>query len=461
MLSFGYFVYYSRTLDYTHTGSFVFALSFASIFSIIVDFGLNPWLIREVARNPERSQKLLNSVLGVKGALAILGYGTMVLVSVLLGHSVEARELLLLTGVVMVIESMSLTVYAVFRGVQNFRYEATGTILHQVVLILAGLIGFQLRVDVFVLAVAVVLGALANLLYASWQVRRKLGLTLLPWIDREKLRSMLQTAAPFFLAGVFTKIYAYVDIVILGQLTNSSYVGWYSVAYKLTYAIQFFPIAVSNSLYPAFSEAFQNARDRLRTLLEQSIVFVVSLALPISAAIAFLAQPLVTNPRLWPTYAETVPALQISILSLPFIFINLIGTSFLNACNRQKVNTVNIGVTMAVNVVLNFILIPVWQHVGASIAALGSSLVLFVLNLVWIQKIAPLRGGWIFRRVFKSIIAVLCMLGVVLISSDLSVFVRLPLSALSYLIIFLMIGGIPREYRDTLQSLFRRKRPSV
>jgi O-antigen/teichoic acid export membrane protein len=461
VLSFVYFVFYSRTLDYEHTGLFVFALSFATIFGIIVDFGLNPVLIREIARAPERSQKLFSLVFGMKGVLALLGYGAMLLVSRLLGHSAVTEELLLFTGLVMVIESMSLTIYAVFRGLQNFRYEAVGTVIHQLVLIAVGTIGLVLRADVFILAIAVVCGAGANLLSATWNARRKLGLRLLPALPRQEVRWILGLAAPFFFAGVFTKIYAYIDIVLLGQLTNTGYVGWYSVAYKLTYAIQFLPIAVSNSLYPAFSQAFLANRERLRGLLEQSFVFMVSLALPIAVAVCYLAGPIITNPRLWPTYAESVPALQLSILSLPFIFVNLIGASFLNACNRQKVNTLNIGITMVVNVALNLIMIPVWKHVGASLAAVASSLVLFSLNVFWIQRIAPLRLGWLTRRLLRSLVASAVMLGALMATSALSVFTRLPVGVVVYLAVFLAVGGFPRSERAAVLQAIRRKRAPV
>jgi O-antigen/teichoic acid export membrane protein len=458
VLSFGYFVYYSRALDYEHTGAFIFALSFASIFGIIVDFGLNPVLIREVARTPERAQRLLSVVLGIKGTLALVGYAVMVLISSLLGHSDATRNLLLLTGLVMVIESMSLTLYAVFRGVQNFRYEATGTIIHQVVLIAVGLIALSLQVNVFFLAIAVVCGAVSNLAYASWNVHRKLKLRIFPSFSKSEIQSLLRLAAPFFLAGVFTKVYAYIDIVLLGQLASTSYVGWYSVAYKLTYAIQFFPIAVSNSIYPAFSEAFQHAREKLRGLLEKSFLFMVTLSLPISAAIFVVAEPLITNSRLWPTYSEAVPALKISILSLPFIFINLIGTSFLNACNRQKINTLNIGITMAVNVLLNVICIPLWNHVGASVAALVSSLVLFSLNIFWIQRITPLRAGWFFGRLTRPIIATVVMVVALLFLRNFSVFLQLPIGIIIYFVSLLAAGGLPREDRAVFLSIFRRKR---
>jgi len=459
LLSFVYFVFYSRALDAENTGTYIFALSFATIFGIIVDLGLNPVLVREVARAPESAQKYLSNVLGIKGILALVGYGGMILISRLLGHSVITQELLLFTGLVMVVESFSLSLYGVFRGLQNFKYEATGTIIHQVVLIGVGVIGLTLRPDLFILAIAVVLGASANFLYAGWNIIRKLKLTLVPRIKKVEARFLLRTAAPFFLTGIFTKIYAYVDIVMLGQMTNTTFVGWYSVAYKLTYAIQFLPIAVSNSVYPALSEAYVNSKDKLRALYEQSVYFMFSLSLPIAVAVSYLAEPIITHPRLWPTFSESVPALQISVLGLPFIFINLLSATLLNATNRQKINILNIGLTMLCNIILNFIMIPHWQHVGSSFAALGSAIILFILNLAWIWKIFPVNVRWMLGRIWRVVFATLAMFALLVLLRDrLTIFLLAPIALVIYVIAFISVGGITRSEFQVIVDMIRRKK---
>jgi O-antigen/teichoic acid export membrane protein len=50
-------------------------------------------------------------------------------------------------------------------------------------------------------------------------------------------------------------------------------------------------------------------------------------------------------------------------------------------------NTINLGIAMAVNVVLNLILIPTRQYIGTSIASLVSTIVLCVLGLVVVDQI--------------------------------------------------------------------------
>lgn len=458
MLSFGYFVFYSRTLSPEHTGIYVFAISFVTIFSIGIDLGLNPVLIREVARAKEKTQSYLSTILAIKIFLAVLAYAGIWVTALILGYDILTQEVLWLAGISMVIESFSVTLYGIFRGYQNFRYEATGTIIHQVFVLGFGIVGLVINPSPIILGIAVMLGALANFSYALWHMVRTLKFKVTPRIDLSVIKQFAKWATPFFLAGIFTKLYAYVDIVLLKQMTDDAHVGWYSVAYKLTYAIQFLPLAISNSVFPAFSELYLSSQDKLRRLLEQSYFFMLSIGTPIAAGVFVLAGPLITNPNLWPTYAQSISALQVSILSLPFIFINLIAGTLLGACNKQKIHTINIMITTIVNIVANVILIPQWQHVGASAAALLSALVLFVLSTIWSWKVAKYRIVWLLGRWARSLIASAIMVGILLaLGSSLSVFALLPIAAIIYAIAFFLVGGITRTDIQTLYGIIRRR----
>ncbi len=442
LLSFGFFVYYSRSIDYLNTGKFVFAISFTTIFGILVDLGLNPVLIREIARFKERAQNYLSTVLFIKSLLAFVSYGAIILLIKVLNYPQDTRYLVYLAGVVMLIESFTLSIYAVFRGMQNFKYEAIGTIIFQIIVMITGIVGLIVTNRVIILGYAIIAGAISNFLFANWNLYKHTWVRLKLVYERSTILTLLKSAWPFFIAGVFTKLYAYIDIVLLSIISGESYVGWYSVAYKLTYAIQFFPMAVSNSLYPAFSKLFVTSRGNLHSLFEQSAFFMLGLSIPIALGVNFLAEPLITNPNLWPTYLESVPALRISILGLPFIFISFMASSFLNACNRQKINTVNIGIALGINTLGNLLLIPIYKHVGASLAAIGSAFILSLLGLIWVYRINPYSLKRIVIKLAQSGLASVIMLGpVAMLKDQLSIFSLIPLAALVYLIVYFVIGG--------------------
>ena len=79
VLAFIYFWFISNNLFPDHLGKYVFALSFTTLFSILIDLGLSPILTREAAKSDEQANKYLKNILGLKIPLAIITLGLVIL----------------------------------------------------------------------------------------------------------------------------------------------------------------------------------------------------------------------------------------------------------------------------------------------------------------------------------------------------------------------------------------------
>jgi len=73
------------------------------------------------------------------------------------------------------------------------------------------------------------------------------------------------------------------------------------------------------------------------------------------------------------------------------------------------------GVTMVVNVILNFILIPEYGVIGATIAALASFFVLFVGGLYFVPQIISWNPSRLVRRLLPILISGLIMAAVTIL----------------------------------------------
>ncbi|MFH1366768.1 MAG: flippase [Patescibacteria group bacterium] len=448
VISFGYFIYYARFIGYVGTGKFVFAVSFATVFGILVDLGLSPVLIREVARVKEKAEDYLSAVFTVKIFFALIALLSIFICINLLDYPAETKNLVYFAAVVMVFESFTLTFYGIFRGLQNLKYEAIGTIIYQLLVLAAGFIGFQITHQSIVLGIAIFIGALGNLAYALANLWRKTPARPRFKLDFAVIRHLLKIAMPFFLAGIFIKIYAYVDILLLSFLkrgdNGDQYVGWYSVAYKLTYAIQFIPLALNNSIYPALSSFYTKSKELMAQTIENAFRYLIIISLPISLG-AFVYADKITV-IFTKQYANTIPAFRVSILGLIFIFLNFILSSVLNASNKQTINTLNIGLTVVLNVLLNILLIPHYNHVGASISALASAIFLFINGMYWTNRLVKLNRLSLLKWFLKSALATVMMISVTYyFRNSLKFFYLAPLGAVIYVIFLFLVKAISRK----------------
>ena len=72
VLSFVYFTFLARTLGVSAIGQYFFAISFATMFSVLVDLGLSPLIIREVAKKTEQSKNWFYQIFSLKIIFAVL-----------------------------------------------------------------------------------------------------------------------------------------------------------------------------------------------------------------------------------------------------------------------------------------------------------------------------------------------------------------------------------------------------
>ncbi len=407
VLSFVYFTILARSLGPEYTGQYFFAISFATMFAVLMDFGLSPVLIREVARNQQDQQRWFQQIFSLKLLFTLLAVIFLLIINWTVFANDPVQPLIYLTTLIVVIDSFTLLFYAFIRGQQNLKFESIGTIIFQLIVMVFGLTLLYFNRNLLLLITVLGLASLFNLVFSGLILVGKFQAKLKLLFDQELIKKIFWISLPFALAAIFAKVYAYIDSVLLKILLGNVEVGLYSVAYKITFAFQFIPLAMVAALYPAFTHLYQQQSNELSRVFVRSFNYLGFIALPLSAGIIALA-PEIIHQIYSSEYAWSVWPLQILIASLPFLFINFTLSSLLNATNRQAVNTRNLGLVMVVNIILNLVFIKEWGVVGASFASSVSTLILFILNLFYAW---PLGQGRLYdlKPLFKSLLLALLM----------------------------------------------------
>lgn len=127
-----------RYLGSAGFGVLFLALSFAASFGVLVDFGLQPLITREVARHPEHLTRYLLHGAAIKGSLWGLSFIAIQAADAALGYPAETRRVLLIFGVTMGFTSGASLVTAVFRAQERLVPPSLGTIVERVFTLLVG-----------------------------------------------------------------------------------------------------------------------------------------------------------------------------------------------------------------------------------------------------------------------------------------------------------------------------------
>jgi len=426
------------------------------------------FLTREVAKNNDQAvdrendskkvfaQNILGTVMAIKVPTAIFSALLVALLANVFHYSPVIKFLIYLSSVSMVLDSFAITFYAVMRGFHNLKFESIGVFLFQVIIFVFGFFSLQAGLGLNWLIIALALASLFGFSYSALTLYFKFGINIRPKWNKQLMWSMIVASSSFAIFGILQRMYTYVDQVLLQWLAGEKYVGLYQVPFKIIFALQFLPMAFTASLYPAFSSYWRNNREQLPISFSRAINYLLIISLPISGGVIILANDIVKIFKA--EYMESVVPLQIIIASVVFIFLNFPIGSLLNACDKQKTNTENMAIGLVVSVIMNLILIPQYQAVGAGITILVTNFLMFVLGMIQVVKIIDYKfknNVITFLKIATSVV-VMAVIAIIL-KQYLNIFINVIVSGIVYLIALFLMRGFSRADVLSISQSFSRK----
>ncbi len=456
ILSFTYFILIARVLGAENIGKYYLAISLTTIFAIFIDLGLANVLTREIAKRKDRASELLGSVLAIKLPLAAVSLVSVITLINLMGYPELIKDLVYIFAISMILDSFTLSFFSTIRGFHNLFFESVSSVVFQIIVLTLGLTALHLGLGLRWLAAALAAASIFNFVYSLFLVKFRWKIKIIPVFNKKLIKLMIGITIPFALFSIFQRIYTYLDTVLLSVLAGDKYVGLYQVSFKIIFALQFLPMAFVASVYPAFASYWKNNKDQLVVTFERAMNYLIIISLPISAGIFILANNIILLFK--EGFGGAVLPLRLIIISLPFIFLNFPIGSLLNACDRQKINTRNMGIALLVSVALNLVLIPEFQTVGASITVIAANLTMFILGMREVPKIIAYRPRKIIAIFLKSLSAVIIMsLAIFYLKQFLNVFIVAGIGGILYFAALFLFGGFKKEDIVSIWRAFGKK----
>ncbi|MBI2483606.1 flippase [Candidatus Uhrbacteria bacterium] len=427
-----YFIIVARYYGPQDQGLYSAALSFTTLMSVFIDLGISSALTRETARDPKAAAPLVSQCFFLRIATGALVYGSMLAVAYLLGYPKALVTLIYVAGIIAVLDTFTVAGWFSVRGFQNLIYEARGGFAAVAVMVAVGALIMVVDLPIFYLLFATLAGSVINLSYSLTVLTRRCGyrLTVIP--DWAVMKKLLLISAPFAGAAIFSRLYTFIDMSLLPILASVQAAGLYAAAVKVMLAMNIIPASLSSSLYPAFSALHKKNEGRIGYLCARGIVYLALLALPVCMGLFFLSDRIVLL-----VYSESyVPTARVFDVLIPGIFFGFLmfpPGALLSGTNRQGVNTAIYGIAALLNIIINIVLIPLYQERGAAIAASVTYTWIFLASIIMVN--AHLKPHWKYMGIMaaKAIFATAIMGGVLyLLRSDVPTLLLIAIGIIVY-----------------------------
>jgi O-antigen/teichoic acid export membrane protein len=432
------FIVLSRKFGQSGIGEYSFAFGLTGFFSILADFGLYDYSIKEISRNINDFEQSYSGIFSLRLVLVILFLILLIAVTPLLNFSAESKLVIIFIGSFQIIYVLIDGLASVF--VAHEQMFAAGLIAasSRVMTSLSGVLIALLAGSLVFSMISFPIISLVQFIILVYIVNRKFGKIKLTF-SFQNLKQTLKHTLPYGIADFFAMIFLRIDVVLIGFLVGEAASGIYNVGYRVIFFLLFIPNFAAVSIFPIISRMFQNSKNEFRKMYNKSLSMMVIIGVPISAGLWLIAPQLI-DLVFGNKFAES--ALILRILSALFLFkcILSIMSFFMMSSNNQNEYAKAQSIATVFSFVANFILIYFYGIEGAAVATVLASFVFVMICGFKLKNVIGIPD--IKFKILISIIGIAAFCVPVSFFPDLSIFAIIPISSIIYLGTILLFKDI-------------------
>ncbi len=371
-------------------GLYATLFSFTFLMQIINDFGLQNFNNRNIAQHNQLLPKYFPNMLVLKMGLGFI-YGCLtIIVALMLGYGTRQFSVLIFFIINQILLSGVHFLRSNVSGLGFYRTDSLLTILDRLLLIIiCSVLLFTsfapqpFKIEWFIYAQTVSLSV--TTITAFIIVYKKLPYFQLKF-NPAFLLLILKKSYPFALAIFLMTVYTRIDFVMLERLlvNGEKEAGIYASAYRLLDAVNVLGILFAGLLLPMSAKLLKEKKS-IRPVMRLSLQMLLCGAITLSIATCFFRKEIMF---LLYEDASIYSANVLGVLILNFIIVSggyIYGTLLTANNSLAKMNRV-FAWSVALNIVLNFILIPRYGALGAACTTLLTQTFALVGQIIIAKK---------------------------------------------------------------------------
>ena len=385
----------TRYLGPGRVGQLALAGAIVGLLGQVNAMGVETFLIRAVAREPERTGKLVSAALMLRVVLAI-PVPFVLLAYVHFAHlDRETSAAAFIFGLGMIMWSFCAVPLWALQGLELMSFVAINDIVLNVVLLATDLLVIVLHGGVIAFAARIPFIQVGMLLFTFRWARPHMRFTRrVSWAD---MLELIRGSLAFWAKDITMTLYTFIDSVILGSLAGVRAVGFYSPPTQIFSVALFVPNVVGNATLPLLSRLGIDVAEDFARVGRKTVALLILVGVPLVVGLATFAGPVITL-LFGPAFQPAVPVLQVLSLALLPMFLNSQFAQILTANDRQWSWTGIMMACVGVNVGINFVLIPFAVHywhngaLGAAAALVCTEVIMTVYGMILLRDVVMERA---------------------------------------------------------------------
>lgn len=351
---------------------------YQSIINYIILFsslGIPLYAVREISkyRDDEKERnKVTLEILLLHGILSCLGYLVVFILIINVRRIADDWPLFLILSLSIFLNVIGVNWF--YQAIEDFKFITIRSLIVRIISLIALFIFVRSKNDLYAYAIILVGGQVGNYLFNFIRLRRYLNHFSVFNVEL-KLKHHLQAAFKIFILNVAISLYINLNPVMLGFMSNDTYVGYYTSVTRIISAINGITTALGMAILPRLSNYFATEKfEEYNSLKTKALNVITFICCPVSIAILLMASNII------PIFSGNayLPAVQTLKISAPTLCISafnyIIAIQILYTQNKEKIVILSTLLGGILNIIMNLILIPHLYQNGTAISGLCAEL---------------------------------------------------------------------------------------
>lgn len=389
----------ARYLGPSNYGIINYCAAYVAFFTSVALLGIEAIVVKELIANPQKEGEILGTSIIMR---LIAGCISVFSILLILFFVDDGNILVLKVGF---LQSLVL----VFKAFEIFDYWFQSKLQSKYSSILKSISYFIVAAyKIFILvtnksviwfAFSTSLDFLIIAILLTWAYRKHNGAQLS--FSKETSKHLLSQGYHFMISSFIITIYAQMDKVMIKHMLGEAEVGLYSAAIMICTYWVLVPTAIINSTRPVIMEFKKDGNTQMyKRRTRQLYALLLWLGMAVSIVISLLSK-VIMNVAYGQQYIAAAATLAIAIWYTTFSTLGIARGTWLVCEDKNKYAKWFVLLGAVVNVVLNYILIPVMGIDGAAVATLVTQIAVSIIAPMMFKETREITKDIVCSFVWK------------------------------------------------------------
>ena len=380
------FPYLVRVLGPEKFGLVNFAAAFVAYFNVFTDYGFNLSATKDISinrNNPNKVNEIFSTVLVIKLILSVVSLMVFSLLIFTIPRFSANSEIYFYSFLIVL--GAVLFPGWFFQGMEKMKYI---TVTNVTVKIIWTILVFALVRSADDVLLLVILNGASFILIGVLSLILLIGIFKVKFIPPSisEIKLQLINGWYLFVSTASITLYTTSNVFILGLFAGNEVVGYFAAADKIRIAVQGLFGNAGQTVFPHLSKMFAESKKEAIVFVKKYRNYSVTVAVILTLILFVLAKPVVLI-VLGSGYEPSINVFRI-ILLLPLIILlsNIYGIQIMLNLNYKKEFFRIILSAGIVNLILSFILVPLYLEIGTAIAVVITETIVTAGMIAFVKR---------------------------------------------------------------------------